>query len=107
MNEYMNTMLEMATRLDEGEAEAATALRSALQPHLVRIVRQTLRRGVGASKFSRQILDRADALGGSERHATDPQWLEETVAADLCVSMIGGLRAESRRSRGLLDTVCD
>jgi hypothetical protein len=84
MYEYSEELKQLAERARNGEAEAATQLKHALQPHLHRIVRRTVRAGADDSPLNRRIL--ADA--GSLRRPSDDERRIGQTASRLCLSLI-------------------
>jgi hypothetical protein len=84
MYEYSEELKQLADRARNGEAGAATQLRHALQPHLHRIVRRTVRAGADDSPLNLRIL--ADA--GSLRRPSDDERRIGQTASRLCASLI-------------------
>jgi hypothetical protein len=98
MYEYSEELKQLAERARKGEAEAATRLKHALQPHLHRIVRRTVRAGADDSPLNRRIL--ADA--GSLRRPSDDERRIGQTASRLCRSLIERLTG-ARPARQLME----
>src|SRR5262245_45657393 len=97
----------LARRVEQGESSAATALRSALQPQFVRMVRHTLRYGAGKSQVLRRVMAKAQQLyaAAPDKDAVNEEWLASQVASSMCASLIEGLRTRQSRTGRLLNTV--
>ncbi|HEV3238131.1 MAG TPA: hypothetical protein VGZ25_14170 [Gemmataceae bacterium] len=90
---------DLAARAGQGENKAAEALRRALQPHLARIVRRTLRGPVAPSTLTRRILAEAGQATLIQRDQ-----LASQVAGRLSESLTNRLRTLAP-SAGMLETV--
>jgi hypothetical protein len=97
MYEYSDELKHLAERARNGETEAASQLKYALQPYLHRIVRRTVRAGADDSPLNRRIL--ADA--GSLRRPSDGERRIGQTASRLCASLIERLTA-ARPARQLM-----
>jgi hypothetical protein len=97
MYEYSEELKQLAERARNGESEAARQLKQALQPHLQRIVRRTVRAGADDSPLNRRIL--ADA--GSPRRPSDDERRIGQTASRLCASLIERLTS-ARPARQLM-----
>jgi hypothetical protein len=90
---------DLASRAGQGENEAAEALCRALQPHLARIVRRTLRGPAASSTLTRRILEEADQATLIQRDQ-----LASQVAGRLSESLTNRLKRLAPPA-GMLETV--
>jgi hypothetical protein len=98
MNEYCDDLNQLAERARQGETQAASELRSALQSQLRRIVRRTLRTGADDTPLSRRIL----AESGGARTMLDE---ERQVARRISRSLVERLTAPAPERQLMRDTV--
>jgi hypothetical protein len=101
MYEYSEELKQLAERARNGETEAATQLKRALQPHLHRIVRRTVRAGANDSPVERRIL----AEAGSARWASDDERRIGQTAKRLCVSLVERLTGARPARQFMKETV--
>jgi hypothetical protein len=96
----------LARRVEQGDSGAATALRGALQPQFVRMVRHALRYGAGKSQVLRRVMAKAQEIyaAAPDKDAVNEEWLAGQVASSMCASLIEGLRTRRSRTGRLLDT---
>jgi hypothetical protein len=105
MYDPITNLNDLADRVGQGETEAATALRLALQPQLARILRRSLRGQAEGSPLSRSLLAKMGADLPANHQQANPDRVANRVARGLCSTMIDRLRpAVDRRA---LETVCD
>src|SRR5437773_1603695 len=104
-----NKFLYLAARIRHGDGGAAILLRRLLEPLLTYMVRFTLRYDMSVNQALTQRI-----LAEASRHEHDADLPTEgdreaffgRVAQALCERIIDGLRAGSRESVRLIETVC-
>jgi hypothetical protein len=104
-----NKLLYLAARIRRGDSGAALLLRKLLEPLLIYMVRFTLRYDLSVNQaLTQRILAEASRQEHNADQPTedDREAFFGRVAQALCERIIDGLRAGSRESVRLIETVC-
>ena len=107
MNAKENDLNGLAFRAGLGDREAKDTLRRHLEPHIVRMVRCTLKTGAGANPVANLALAEARRIGGATRAPGGevPEHIIWSVARRVLEGVMATLPTKAGPRRWAIDTV--
>jgi hypothetical protein len=105
MSAHEYEMEGLAFRAGRGDPQAKVTLRQQLEPEIVRMVRRTLKSGMGTHPLARKALAEARRLGPQSPAAEPTEHLIFTVARRVLETVMATATAAARPQRWATETV--